>query len=265
MQDDEKNIEIRKKLLTLPKVKAGDDFLIKLQHKINLIDAGEKKSTPLPEKRVVEKFSFLERIKEFGFGKYIPALSLTIIIFFIFVIGYVALQMSNKSDNLSIPDSQTPNKIQDLPVTPVLPENSNNNTVVPPKPTEEKPLLQDETAKPETNTNEVHKPDLEPKIESKEMAVPPPPILKQDVQKSVTIESQKESTIEEKDIPDKKAEKSKESKEAVDKEKKPAEMKKEQKAKEGVDNLNGDNKKIQKTIKDTLDKVKQKIEVKENK
>lgn len=36
MIDDEKYIEVRNKLLQLPKVKASDDFLIKLQHKINL-------------------------------------------------------------------------------------------------------------------------------------------------------------------------------------------------------------------------------------
>jgi hypothetical protein len=39
---EEKYKEIRKKLMALPKVDASDDFMTKLQHKINLLDSGEQ-------------------------------------------------------------------------------------------------------------------------------------------------------------------------------------------------------------------------------
>jgi hypothetical protein len=54
MIDDEKNIDVRNLLLRLPQVKASDDFMIKLQHKINL----SENSAPLQtqKKRFFRKY-----------------------------------------------------------------------------------------------------------------------------------------------------------------------------------------------------------------
>lgn len=41
MDNEDKYREIRKKLKALPRMNASDDFMVKLQHKINLLDSGE--------------------------------------------------------------------------------------------------------------------------------------------------------------------------------------------------------------------------------
>jgi hypothetical protein len=76
LHEEEQHIDIREKLLNLPKVKAGDDFINALQRKINLADA-ETNQKKIPE---VEKESIWVKL----FGKkrnpwLIPSFSLTIV------------------------------------------------------------------------------------------------------------------------------------------------------------------------------------------
>jgi len=76
LHEEEKHIDIREKLLNLPKVKAGDDFLNSLQRKINLAEAElNQKKAPAPEKASVW-------VKLFGKNRnpwLVPSFSLTIV------------------------------------------------------------------------------------------------------------------------------------------------------------------------------------------
>lgn len=92
MREEEQNIEIREKLLNLPKVKASNDFVNALQRKINLSDAklNQKK---IPDE--IQKESIW--IKLFGKKRnpwLIPSLSLTIVV--VFVISVYILNSSKK-------------------------------------------------------------------------------------------------------------------------------------------------------------------------
>lgn len=51
MDVEDKYTEIRKKLMALPKMTASDDFMTKLQHKINLLDSGEQPVTIKKEQK----------------------------------------------------------------------------------------------------------------------------------------------------------------------------------------------------------------------
>ena len=80
MHEEEQNIDIREKLLNLPKVKASDDFVNALQRKINLADAesGQKKITDEVKESIW--------VKLFGKNRnpwLIPSLSLSIIAIFV--------------------------------------------------------------------------------------------------------------------------------------------------------------------------------------
>lgn len=80
MHEEEQHIDIREKLLNLPKVKAGDDFMNSLQRKINLADAG------LNQKKIPEEVKESVWVKLFGKKRnpwLIPSLSLTILAIFV--------------------------------------------------------------------------------------------------------------------------------------------------------------------------------------
>lgn len=102
MHEEEEHIDIREKLLKLPKVKAGDDFMNALQRKINLADA-EENQKKIPAE--IEKESFWVKL----FGKkrnpwLIPSLSLTIVA--IFVISVYVLNTKKITDVPTLSDFQ---------------------------------------------------------------------------------------------------------------------------------------------------------------
>ncbi len=76
MHEEEQHIDIREKLLNLPKVKASDDFVNALQRKINLADAESG------QKKITEEVKESVWVKLFGKKRnpwLIPSLSLTIV------------------------------------------------------------------------------------------------------------------------------------------------------------------------------------------
>jgi hypothetical protein len=84
LHEEEQHIDIREKLLKLPKVKAGDDFMNALQRKINLADA-EENQKKIPAE--IEKESFW--VKLFGKNRnpwLIPSLSLSIVAIFVITV-----------------------------------------------------------------------------------------------------------------------------------------------------------------------------------
>ena len=271
MQEEEKYIEIRKKLLAMPKIKASDDFVTKLQHKINLVDAEESKAATLS--KIDDKVSFFERLTSFGFKKYIPAMSFGIVIIFISLIGYVAIHNRNSDlpkEITGIPES----KVTDTPVNPLSQEQKNNNlsqlTLPPQEVNSEtsKEELKKESLEELKKNEERTKADFEPKIEYKAeqnpLPISPP---KADVPKGYISQ------------PDLKVEEKNESGKSIDiqdersvKAKKPAENKKDKEqpvkestVKDKIDNIYKDTGKSTKTYRDTVTKSKQKIENNENK
>ncbi len=91
MQEEEQHIDIREKLLNLPKVKAGDDFVNSLQRKINLADGG------LNQKKITDEVKESIWVKLFGKKRnpwLIPSLSLTILA--VFVVSVYVLNSGNK-------------------------------------------------------------------------------------------------------------------------------------------------------------------------
>jgi hypothetical protein len=93
LHEEEENIDIREKLLNLPKVKAGDDFLNALQRKINIAEA------ELNQKKISDGVKESFWVKLFGKNRnpwLIPSLSLTIVA--IFVVSIYVLNTSKISD-----------------------------------------------------------------------------------------------------------------------------------------------------------------------
>jgi hypothetical protein len=80
LHEEEEHIDIREKLLNLPKAKAGDDFMNSLQRKINLADA------ELNQKKIIDEAKESIWVKLFGKKRnpwLIPSLSLTIVVVFV--------------------------------------------------------------------------------------------------------------------------------------------------------------------------------------
>lgn len=109
MHEEEQHIDLREKLLKLPKVKAGDDFMNALQRKINLADA-EMSQKKAPEQ---EKVSIW--VKLFGKNRnpwLIPSLSLTVVA--IFVVSVFVLNSKKITDIPQISDFQKNEKTSGL-------------------------------------------------------------------------------------------------------------------------------------------------------
>lgn len=100
MSEEEQHIDIREKLLNLPKVKASDDFMNSLQRKINLSDAESE------QKKITDEVKESVWVKLFGKKRnpwLIPSFSLTIVA--IIVIS-IYLFPTNKEVNItSLKDS----------------------------------------------------------------------------------------------------------------------------------------------------------------
>jgi hypothetical protein len=101
LHEEEQHIDIREKLLKLPKVKASDDFLNALQRKINLADA------ELNQKKITEDVKESIWVKLFGKKRnpwLIPSLSLTIVV--IFIISIYVLNSGKVSEIPTMSDFQ---------------------------------------------------------------------------------------------------------------------------------------------------------------
>lgn len=89
--EDEKYLHIREKLRNLPQVKASDNFMVSLQHKINLIDAESHNLSSKIHKETHERINQGAFAKFFGFQQrpwLIPSLSFTVVIFLVLTIVY---------------------------------------------------------------------------------------------------------------------------------------------------------------------------------
>lgn len=101
MHEEEQHIDIREKLLNLPKVKASDDFMNTLQRKINLAEA---EST---EKKITDEVKESIWVKLFGKKKnpwLIPSLSLTIVA--VLIVSIYVLNSGKINDVPTISDFQ---------------------------------------------------------------------------------------------------------------------------------------------------------------
>ena len=92
-QEEEKYPEIRNKLLSLPKVKASEDFMMKLQHKINLADAEEKSA------KIKANTAGKSKKKFFGFsGWLVPSLSFGAVAGIAFLVVYIGFIKTAKEN-----------------------------------------------------------------------------------------------------------------------------------------------------------------------
>ncbi|MBI5402122.1 MAG: hypothetical protein HY959_01860 [Ignavibacteriae bacterium] len=109
MHEEEKHIDVREKLLKLPKVKAGDDFMNSLQRKINLAEA------EISQKKAPEPVKVSIWVKLFGKNRnpwLIPSLSLTVVA--IFVVSVFVLNSKKITDVPQISDYQKNEKTNGL-------------------------------------------------------------------------------------------------------------------------------------------------------
>jgi len=99
--DEEKYSDISRKLKELPKVSAGDDFLLKLHHRIRNIESHSEKSAS-------ENFlnRFFENIKNLWIA---PALGLTVVL--IFATYFIFKSLNNTNDDLTNKTSESKTEI----------------------------------------------------------------------------------------------------------------------------------------------------------
>jgi hypothetical protein len=101
LHEEEQYIDIREKLLNLPKVKASDDFVNALQRKINLADA------ELSQKKITEEVKESVWVKLFGKKRnpwLIPSLSLTIVA--VLIVSIYVLNTGKVTDIPTMSDFQ---------------------------------------------------------------------------------------------------------------------------------------------------------------
>ncbi len=118
MDSEEKYLDIREKLKNLEPVKAGDDFVYRLHHKIVELEAGKRKEH-------LKKFDsvrggFLRNL--FANRQYpwlIPAAGFLVLIFFVFYITYLSKNSSlNTESTLPSQKSEQEEKVQSAPSHP---------------------------------------------------------------------------------------------------------------------------------------------------
>jgi hypothetical protein len=123
--EDEKYLHIREKLRNLPQVKASDNFMVSLQHKINLIDADSHKLSTTIHKETHERINQGTFAKFFGFQQrpwLIPSLSFTVVIFLVLTIVYFGYFNTSGTN-----DTQTTNT-NNQTITQNNSANNNNTT-----------------------------------------------------------------------------------------------------------------------------------------
>ena len=109
MTDNEKHLDIREKLQSLPSVKASDDFVMNLQRRINLAEAQPSTQIHKQNQKKLEEGFFS---KLFG-GRnawLVPAVGVTAVVFLVFIWVFVVNQnnitTSDNTQNETITQSQ---------------------------------------------------------------------------------------------------------------------------------------------------------------
>lgn len=123
--EDEKYLHIREKLRNLPQVKASDNFMVSLQHKINLIDAESHNLSSTIHQQTHERINQGAFAKFFGFQQrpwLIPSLSFTVVIFLVLTIVYFGYFNTSGTN-----DTQTANTNNQT----ITQNNSANNNTTP--------------------------------------------------------------------------------------------------------------------------------------
>ncbi|HEX2786849.1 MAG TPA: hypothetical protein VHP32_03015 [Ignavibacteria bacterium] len=137
--EDEKYLQIREKLRSLPRVKASDNFMVSLQHKINLVDAEARHLGSTIHKQTHERLQQGTLSRFFGFQQrpwLIPSLSFTVVIFLVLIAVYFGyfntsgtdMQTSNNSPQTITQNSGVTGNTNNTNSTNTQQPNSGNNT-----------------------------------------------------------------------------------------------------------------------------------------
>ena len=105
MTEKEKHLDIREKLRNLPSVQASDDFVLKLQRRINMADTQPSSQIHKQHQEKLEG-GFLAKL--FGPGRnawMVPAMGVTAVVFLVFIWVFVINQNNVTTSNQE--DSQT--------------------------------------------------------------------------------------------------------------------------------------------------------------
>lgn len=109
MTDNEKHLDIREKLQSLPSVKASDDFIMKLQKRINLAEAQPSTQIHKQHQHKLEE-GFFARLFGGRNSWIVPAVGVTAVVFLVFIWVFVVNQnnitTSDNTQNETITQSQ---------------------------------------------------------------------------------------------------------------------------------------------------------------
>lgn len=112
MTDKEKHLDIREKLQSLPSVKASDDFIMKLQKRINLAEAQPSTQIHKQHQHKLEE-GFFARLFGGRNSWIVPAMGVTAVVFLVFIWVFVINQnnitTSNDSNDQILTQSEEQN------------------------------------------------------------------------------------------------------------------------------------------------------------
>jgi hypothetical protein len=110
--DNEKHLDIREKLQSLPSVKASDDFIMKLQKRINLAEAQPSTQIHKQHQHKLEE-GFFARLFGGRNSWIVPAVGVTAVVFLVFIWVFVVNQnnitTSNDSNDQTLTQSEEQN------------------------------------------------------------------------------------------------------------------------------------------------------------
>ncbi len=216
--------EIRKKLRALPKIDARDDFMLKLQHRINLLDSAETPLEPAKENKPVTENKGFWLFKKPLPGWLIPAAGFGIVIVIVFSFWMIyksspdlseqkIAEQKTESQNITTPveqsapevKSQTDISGKDLAVdmgrekkseekSPSLPEPKTDELPVMKQPVDNAPVdrIEDTKALPPVPSNREEKKLPESMIKEKKIEATEPEV-KKDEEKSEVKEPEKKN------------------------------------------------------------------------
>lgn len=121
MDTEDKYQEIREKLRTLPKMKASDDFFIKLQHRINLLDSGELPAETIQEHKAAAESKSFWIFKKPLPAWLIPAAGFGIVLVIVFTFWMIYKGTSDFSEQ-KIAEQKTGDQTVTIPVEQSTPE-----------------------------------------------------------------------------------------------------------------------------------------------
>jgi len=126
--EDEKYLDIREKIRNLPKITASDDFVTKLQHRINTLEA-DLVSTSIHHQNTekLEKGFFSRFFGEKRNPWLVPAMGFTVLIFLILIVVYNYNISTNNETATTQVNTNTPENITQQNNTTNQPNTTNNN------------------------------------------------------------------------------------------------------------------------------------------